>query len=548
MHSRRIDLLVYLTCALASSAWCVSAARTLGATFDEPTYLQNGLHFWRTGSHRTLMRLGTMPLPMDLQTLPLAVAEHWNGVPWDLESDFSTILPWMRHGNLVFWWLLLGYGFLIARDVAGPWAGRIAVAALACEPNLLAHASLATTDIAVSAAVLMTIFHFRRGRAENWLWRVGVPGVCYGIALLCKASALVFVPICMATVEALDAWHSADGEWKDRAVRFLKDAFSIGLIGFAVAVAGCGSDFEAEPSFIRWANELPNNSWKPPMVWIAHHLRIFGNAGECLVMQVKHNMRGHGQFLLGEYSKQPFWYYFPVVFAIKLTLPTLVGLLLATVFGVRRLAQNWPLVCGLLLLAFSFSCRVQIGIRLQLCCVTLLLIGLAVSAARWQALARVPVLAGIAWMAIAVISAWPNGLCYANEVAARIGPADRLVSDSNFDWGQGLPELAAWNENRGRLPLDVWYYGRDPMLKKLPVRDLPLHCVTLHSPEDMQRFCWGRYLAVAASIQHGYVLTDAHRNALKFLETRKPVARTTTFYIYDFTDLGPPPAVAEARP
>lgn len=165
--------LVWVVCfGVASSLWCVTTARELGATFDEPTYLTNGMHFWHTGSHRTLMRLGTMPLPVDVQTFPLAVAEWLTGKTWNLETDFRRALIWMRHGNLVFWWLLLIFAYRIARDVGGPWAGRLAVAAIACEPNLLAHASLATTDVAITATTLGYAYYFAKYRESNWARRM----------------------------------------------------------------------------------------------------------------------------------------------------------------------------------------------------------------------------------------------------------------------------------------------------------------------------------------------------------------------------------------
>ena len=62
-------------------------------------------------------------------------------------------------------------------------------------------------------------------------------------------------------------------------------------------------------------------------------------------------------------------------------------------------------------------------------------------------------------------------------------------------------ELAEWHRQSGNLPLDVWYFGRDPALKRMPVRDLPLHCVTLPHPSDTATFCWGRYLAVSTSLR-----------------------------------------------
>src|SRR5262245_4381921 len=105
------DIFWFLLCAVVSSAWCVSAASQLSATFDEPIYLQRGLEHWRTGSYSGVLHLGTMPLPVDVVTLPLYLAECWRGEPFDLDRDFHRILPWARAGTLLFWWLLLAYGW-----------------------------------------------------------------------------------------------------------------------------------------------------------------------------------------------------------------------------------------------------------------------------------------------------------------------------------------------------------------------------------------------------------------------------------------------------
>src|SRR5687768_773332 len=99
----------------ASSVWCISAATQLSATFDEPFYIEQGLHFWRTGSHAKLMRAGTMPLPVDLQTLPLAILENVRGRAFDFNNDVAEMLPVARATNLVFWWLLMFYGLRVGR-------------------------------------------------------------------------------------------------------------------------------------------------------------------------------------------------------------------------------------------------------------------------------------------------------------------------------------------------------------------------------------------------------------------------------------------------
>lgn len=70
---------------VASSALVIQTSRSIGPTFDEPFYITKGLDFWRTGSAKPLMRAGTMPLPVDVQTLPLHLWEWHRGEPFDTD-------------------------------------------------------------------------------------------------------------------------------------------------------------------------------------------------------------------------------------------------------------------------------------------------------------------------------------------------------------------------------------------------------------------------------------------------------------------------------
>src|SRR4051794_38730448 len=97
-----VDPVWLLLCVALSSAACVASARDLGVTFDEPIYLEKGLERWRTGTLSPLIRLGTMPLPVDVQTMPVYAWEQLRGKPFDPKADLPTILPVARAMNLVF--------------------------------------------------------------------------------------------------------------------------------------------------------------------------------------------------------------------------------------------------------------------------------------------------------------------------------------------------------------------------------------------------------------------------------------------------------------
>jgi hypothetical protein len=74
---------------------------------------------------------------------------------------------------------------------------------------------------------------------------------------------------------------------------------TIGAVGFALATAYCGSDWQREETFVAWARSLPDGAFGSSDAGCCRHLAIFGNASEGIVRQIAHNLRGHGAFLLG---------------------------------------------------------------------------------------------------------------------------------------------------------------------------------------------------------------------------------------------------------
>ena len=196
---------------LVSTVWCWTSMFATGATYDELFSLKAGLKSWHNWNHRELLARGTMPLPAEVQTLPLLLAERFFGADlraneWNSGTDpignFWTWLPIARLGTTLFWWLLLWAVFRTAALYGGPDAGRWAFALVACEPVLLGHASLATTDVAFAACLLSLIGAFRSRRDEpGWRRRLLCPSAWFMLAFLAKATALVFVPVCLTLVE-----------------------------------------------------------------------------------------------------------------------------------------------------------------------------------------------------------------------------------------------------------------------------------------------------------------------------------------------------------
>jgi hypothetical protein len=542
---RRFDWLLLLGVGVLSSAWCLTAGWQLGPTFDEPLYLDAGLKFWREGKPGYLLQFGTMPLPAQVDTLPLYLIELWTGQPWTWRDDLGVMLPIARATGLVFWWLLLVYTLLLGHTLGGPWAGRLAVLLIALEPSFLAHAGLAGTDVALAACMLVFAYHFRAGRECAWRWRVGLPAVLFGVSILAKASALTFGVLVMVGVELerlgragtlAKAWQ---GGWRERVGNLWQqsrqlrgDGLAIIGLGLLVAVIGCGSDWApSRPMQVTIAKAPADAPLRPLGEWVAN-LPVWPNAGYALWYQVKHNLVGHQTYLVGRESTKSLWFYFPILLTIKT--PTAILLLLALALLLPGQRLNLGLGLAGLLFLYSFTIKVQLGVRLILPLLAFLLIGLSVRAVAvleaWRdrprrvGLGVLAVLLG--WLLVSDARLWPDSLRYTNELWGGTERGYTLVSDSNYDWGQGLPELAAWHQQH-QGDLTVWYFGTDPRFPEL-ARYWPQYD-GLESPKLRNR-----YLAVGTTCLYGgYLIDPPDREMMLRLRQQQPVARTRTFLIYE---------------
>jgi hypothetical protein len=74
-------------------------------------------------------------------------------------------------------------------------------------------------------------------------------------------------------------------------------------------------------------------------------------------------------------------------------------------------------------------------------------------------------------------------------------------------------------------------------VKQPPYHLLKLHQMPLRNPDDLEPILRSKYLAVGTTLLYGNpALTEAGRQALLALKERQPIARTATFFIYEFPD------------
>jgi hypothetical protein len=179
--------------------------------------------------------------------------------------------------------------------------------------------------------------------------------------------------------------------------------------------------------------------------------------------QLHHSREGHPAGLLGMYSSHGWWYYFPVAFAFKATIPFLLLSIVAVVWSANRALRGREWRFAILLMPFAFytallmASPLNIGVRYYLPGYLFLLIlsGALLNALCSAAKSKSARVAGVTvavvalgWISFETVRVYPNYMPYMNQLASA-RPHWWYLSDSNVEWGDDARELAKYLRARG---------------------------------------------------------------------------------------------------
>ncbi len=475
-------------------AQLLGAATRLSATIDEGFHITSGYEYLRTGRMRLLDE--HTPLVKALFAWPLffvpdlvapeQAAGYANGDLIGVAQEtvlayrpLDRVIVACRIPVALLTLLLAATVYRWAADWFGPAAGILALVLLAFDPNMLAHGSLATTDLGAAAFIFWAVWalarYVRCPRKTRW-W---MAALALGLAQGAKLTAALLLPVLGLLVladAALRAPHN-----RLRAV--LRRVFSYaGMMAVAALVVWALYRFEVRP--------LPDVAGGALPVPAASHLERW--------LRLRENIAyGRESFLLGQNRMHGWWQYFPVVFLVKTPLATLLLLMASIVTAslqvCKRARRRWslvivhwslllfPLVYGvsslastinigyrhlLPILPFAFvfigqiaDCRLQIAnhasrITFHASRITHHASRIAPHASRLTPHAsRFTLYVLLAWLILGSLLLSPHYLAFFNELAGGPDNGYRFLADSNTDWGQGLKPLADYQRRNGLGPV-----------------------------------------------------------------------------------------------
>ncbi|HZS51475.1 MAG TPA: glycosyltransferase family 39 protein [Bryobacterales bacterium] len=513
----------------------VATYHVFNDTFDESDHITAGLEILERGrytieaQHPPLSRLVLAVLPYYFAGLRSGhYNDLWGHGPWasrDLAFYWKS-LSLARTGNLVFALMLFCFVYLWAACLYGPWGGVAACALAVCCPNLIAHAGLATVDMAAAATILMSAYFFWRWCEQPSLAYCVLSAVALALAVLSKLSTLLFLPP-LGLLYFLLGRGSRLSSVTGRGFRMaLRRAAVFGLLVFMIVWAGYLFEVGTlVPPGHRYQSPFGMHGGSGLAATLVRSLGTRKLPAFRLLQGVlevaTHNSSGQRCYLLGRIYWHGSWLYFPVAILVKSTLPMLLlaaGGAALFIFGCGLVSRRtiYPLSAAALILMLSMPAAINIGVRHVLAIYPFFAIlgsALFTTGRRWITLAA---LALCAWHAGESIAAHPDYLAYFNEIAR--GREEQFLIDSNLDWGQDLARLGQYVRARRIDSIYLTYFGRtDPA--KMGIAAIQL------GDQRPDQGC--------AAVSVTRLIMDSN---LAWLRERKPMGRVgKSIWLYDFS-------------
>ncbi|MBI3769052.1 MAG: phospholipid carrier-dependent glycosyltransferase [Deltaproteobacteria bacterium] len=593
------------------TAW--PALEENSGTYDEPYHLASGYTYVTRGD----FRLGPEHPPLVKEILGLTLVSLAPRIGADAERMFTAALerpdvqyifgdrflygdnrpqPLLWRTRAVVLALAMALVLLVAvwaRDAFGAVGGAVAAGVAAFDPNLLAHGTLATTDLGFTLFFFAALFLVRRMFRVITVVSAIATGVALGAAFASKHSAMLLVPAVAALglARLIDAtpWPVGDDSRlviataRGRTTALLALFLLWCVVSWSSLWACYGFRYAASPNagaslpLAEWTRRIRSErvlaeilargeptpddgalaravDVRPPLLServleTAARYRLvpegylFGLAVASALAQIRND------YLLGAISFTGWTWYFPFALLVKTPTATLLMtvaavLLLVTAGGAgtsdssgarQRREATFLVVAAAVVLAGTMTSSVNIGYRHVLPIVPLLcvLVGYAPAELERRYGRRAAVAFGsVACLLVAAeaLAARPFFLPFFNAPAGGARGGVRLLSDSNLDWGQGLPALRRWMAAQHVARVNLCYFGSaDPAA--YGVDFVPLAGSNFGDFDELGTVGYAArtpvvpgYVAIGATHLQGTYLPPDLRQSYAFLRAKEPVA------------------------
>ena len=476
-------------------------SRQKSVTSDEPPHIAAGLSYLATRTFRANPQ--HPPLLKELAGLSLLIAGvrwphnaaadhliHGQLIPgeqpeWEIgnrliaDNGADRVMAWARAPLLFVSAMLAVVLFLWGRQIAGGLAAAGTVFLYTMDPNILGHSYLVTTDVGMSAFLVLFLFALWNYVRQPDRKRLALCGLALGAALCAKFSAVLILPVVPILLVAAAIWppHRAR-EIPAAAPRYRAGRNEPCPCGSGRKFKACHGAAHAVQPASQLSQKLTPSKLRPALP----HLYAF--LWMCLIAVVVIQavylfssdpflyMKGLLKVNADHIKDYPIYFagrlhdrflgYFFFAWLLKEPLATIVLAAIGLAALVRT--RSIPFIAKLFLLlppAVLFLGATfladEVGVRYIMPAIPFAHLlggyGLATLFRMTAAWARAAAVLLCAWVLLAALGVYPDHLPYFNESACLLSDPAQIgldggtrcgplwLDDSNVDWGQSLKQL-----------------------------------------------------------------------------------------------------------
>jgi 4-amino-4-deoxy-L-arabinose transferase-like glycosyltransferase len=533
------------------------ASRTDSAIDDELAHIPAGygyvhnLDYRLNPEHPPLIKaLAMFPVLFLNPTFP-TTSTAWttevNG-QWDMGTQFlygsgndaNAIIQTARIMPMLITLLVIIFTYLLAAGLMGSWWALLPAAMVAFSPTVLGQGHYVTTDMGAAFGVIFAAYYFFKFIERPSTKHLWYAGLSFGVAQVTKFSTPLLIPLFLFVVfvlwlrNVIVEWSTAERSRRIRVfffrgLRWLWKLILIFVIGYCLIVYPIYFLFTFHYPAARQMSDtqtiLASFANGPTLagkicsgmrcfadldIWMTKVpvLRPFAQYLLGLLMVLQRADAGNTIYFMGHVVGSGGWTYFPILFLLKETIPTLIIVFLALILGLwwmlrrdpQRQRGRWQRILDyvgvnvpefsmasfiILYWGYSMHSPLNIGIRHLLPTIPFIYILAAGIWKKWITHINVPMggltLASISatmrsflastlkyiflvalliWLVCETVFAAPYFLSYFNEFGGGVWGGYHYVTDSNYDWGQDLLRLQSFVNAHPEIDkIAVDYFG-----------------------------------------------------------------------------------------
>ena len=479
--------------------------------YDEPWYMGAGYYLLKTGNFETESVWWHPPLPLYINSLPFYALDAAGMLP-GADTVFKdgcqdprcyrnrysylfmhgdrykalNLLFLSRFSNLLLLPLTAIYLFRLLRRSFRFETAAVVTGLFALNPNVLAHASLATTDFAPACFGLISFYYYLELLKERSNTAGVKAGVTLGLALISKEVNAYLIPAYLL-VAAYEIFSRARAGGHGMLFQAIKKSVptlatpAAALTVSVILVVNAGYLFNGTPTYL--ISGFGTSEY--PEVRAAYKLLAGVPLPMSKYMQLHyyvvdlHQRKGHETYLNGQaYGKAetpPRLIYWLTVITTKTPEGVLAILALSAVYYItlirwRRNADSnarrmmlQALIVSAVAAVLVLYARTTIGVRLAMFAFPFVYLMMAEPVEYFVArsrMTRAMVYIFAAAAILPILLEYPDYIAYFNSVSGGPDNGYAYLSDSNIDWGQDLPGLRRYMEDNGVKNIKLAYFGR----------------------------------------------------------------------------------------